>query len=105
MNADSACVFNSTGQQYRRITSFAYSGGAVIKIPNLSAEIYRQIRAGWMSLGRYTRELCDRLKSSLLYPKAWMVEYEVVEALLSCTDARRGALLRATAVQQTPYCT
>ena len=75
-------MFNSTGQQYRQTTSFAYLGGAVTETPNISAEIDRRIRAGWMSFERYTRELYDRPKASLLHLKARIVKYEVVEALL-----------------------
>ena len=42
-------IFNATRQQYRQTTSFIYLGGAVTEIPNLSDEIDRRIRAGWMS--------------------------------------------------------
>ena len=49
--------------------------------PNLSDEIDRRIRAGWMSFKRYTQELYDRPKASLLPLKARMVRSEVVEAL------------------------
>ena len=52
-------VFNATGQQYRQKTSFAYLGGTVTETPNLSDEIDRRIRAGWMSLKRYKRELYE----------------------------------------------
>ena len=50
-------VFNATGQQYRQTTSFTYLGGTVTETPNLSDEIDRRFRAGWMSFKRYTREL------------------------------------------------
>ena len=51
--------------------------------PNLSDEIDRRIRAGWMGFKRYTRELYDRPKASLLPLKAQMVRSDVVvEALL-----------------------
>ena len=52
-------VFNATGQQYRQTTSFIHLHlrGVVAKTPNLSAEIDRQIRAGWISFRHYTREL------------------------------------------------
>ena len=50
--------------------------------PTLSDEIDRRIRAGWMGFKRYTRELYDRPKASLLPRKARMVRSEVVEALL-----------------------
>ena len=75
-------VFNASEQQQRQTTSFAYFGGAVTETPNMSDEIDRRIRAGWMSFKRYTRELYDRSKSSLLPLKARMVRSEVVEALL-----------------------
>ena len=75
-------VFNATGQQYRQTTSFTFLGGTVNKTSNLSDEIDRGIRAGWMGFKRYKRELYDRPKSSLLPLKARMVKAEVVEALL-----------------------
>ena len=75
-------VFNATGQQYRQTTSFTYMGGTVDETPNLSVEIDRRIRAGWMGFKRYKRELYDRPKASLLPLKARMVRFEVVEALL-----------------------
>ena len=52
-------VFNATGQQYRQTTSFTYLGGTVTEMPNLSDEIDRRIRAGWMGFKRYKRELYD----------------------------------------------
>ena len=66
-------VFNATGQQYRETTSFTYLGGTVTETPNLSDEIDRRIRAGWMGFMRYKRELYDRPKASLLPLKARMV--------------------------------
>ena len=75
-------VFNATGQQYRQTTSFTYLGGTVTEMPNLSDEIDRRIRAGWMGFKRYKRELYDRPKASLLPLKTRMVRSEVVEALL-----------------------
>ena len=72
-----------TGKQYRPTTSFTYLGGTVTETPNLSDEIDRRIRAGWMSFKRYKRELYDRLKASLLPLKVRMVRSEVVEALLN----------------------
>ena len=50
-------VFNATGQQYRQTTSFTYLGGTVTEMPNLSDEIDRRIRAGWIGFKRYKREL------------------------------------------------
>ena len=87
MHADPACTDNEDslqrhGQQYRQTTSFTYLGGTVTEIANLSDEIDRRIRAGWMSFKRYIRELYDRPKASLLALKARMVRSEVVEALL-----------------------
>ena len=77
-NADSQIVFNTPGQQYHRTTSFTCLGDAVTETPNnLSDEIDRRIRAGWMRFRRYTRELHDRPKTSLLDPKARMVKSEV----------------------------
>ena len=75
-------VFNATGQQYRQTTSSTYLGGTVTEMPNLSDEIDRRIRAGWMGFKRYKRELYDRPKASLLPLKARMARSEVVEALL-----------------------
>ena len=75
-------VFNATGQQYRQTTSLTYLGGTVNKTSNLSDEIDRRIRAGWMGFKRYKRELYDRPKPSLLPLKARVVRSEVVEALL-----------------------
>ena len=51
-------VFNATGQQYRQTTSFTYLGGTVTEIPNLSDEIDRRIRAGWMSFKCYKSGNC-----------------------------------------------
>ena len=75
-------VFNATGQQYRQTTSFPYLGGTLTEMPNLSDEIDRRIRAGWMGFKRYKRELYALPKASLLPLKARMVRSEVVEALL-----------------------
>ena len=74
MHADFTCtatqiVFNSTRQQYRQKTS-SYLGGAATETLNLSDEIDHRIRAGLMSIKRYTQELYDRPKESLLSLKA-----------------------------------
>ena len=74
-------VFNATGKQYRQTISFTYLGGKVTETPNLADEIDRRIHARWMGFKRYTRELYDRPKASLLLLKARMVRSEVVEAL------------------------
>ena len=75
-------VVNAMGQQYRQTTSFTYLGGTVTETPNLSDEIDRRIRAGWMGFKRYKRELYDHPKASLLPLKARMVMSKVVEVLL-----------------------
>ena len=75
-------VFNATGKQYRQTTSFTYLGGTVTETPDLSDEIDRRIRSGWISFKRYTRELYDRPKACMLPLKTRMVRSEVVEALL-----------------------
>ena len=75
-------VFNATGQQYHQTTSVAYLGGTVTETPNLSDEIDRWIRAGWMGFKRYNQELYDRPKARLLPLKVRMVRSEVVETLL-----------------------
>ena len=69
-------VFNATGQHYRQTTSFTYFG------KHLSDAMDRRIRARGISFKRYTRELYDRPKASLLPLKARMVRPKVVEALL-----------------------
>ena len=73
-------VFNATGQQYRQTTSFSYLGETVSKTPELSDEIDRRIRAGWMGFKRSKWELYDRPKASLLPLKARMVRSGIVEA-------------------------
>ena len=45
-------VFNAMGQQYRQTISFTYLGGTVTEMLNLSDEIGRRIRAGWMGFKR-----------------------------------------------------
>ena len=75
-------VFNATWQQYRQTTPFTYLGGTVTETPNLSEVIELRTSAGWMGFKRYTRELHDRPKASLLPLKARMVRSEVVDALL-----------------------
>ena len=52
-------VSKATGQQYRPTTSFTYLGGTVTETPNLSDEIDRRIRAGWMRLKRYKPEVYE----------------------------------------------
>ena len=71
-------VFNTLGQQYRLITSFIYLGSAVIDI---SLEVDRRIRAGWINFNRFWWELLDDPDPSLFNLKVRMVKPEVVEAL------------------------
>ena len=59
-------VLNATGYKYRQTTFFTYLGGTVNETPNLSDEIDRRIRAGWMGFKRYKRELYGRPKANLL---------------------------------------
>ena len=59
-------VFNATRQQYRQTTSFAHLRGTVTETLNLSGEIDRRIRAGWMGFTRYKREMYNHPKASLL---------------------------------------
>ncbi|CAM9493930.1 unnamed protein product, partial [Ascophyllum nodosum] len=61
---------------------FTFLGGTVTGILNLSDKIDGRIRAKWISFKRYTRELHDRPKGSLLPRKARMVRPDVVETLL-----------------------
>ena len=75
MHADSACIGNAD-------SLLKLFGAPSLKPENLPAEIGRRISAGWMSFRRYTRELYDRPKESLLHLKARIMEFKVVEALL-----------------------
>ena len=83
-NADTARAgnINAVGQHYCQTASFIYLEGAVTETPNLSVEIDRRIRAGWMSFNRYRRELYDRPNAFLLDLKVRMVKVDVVQALL-----------------------
>ena len=94
-------TINAAGQHYRQTASFIYLGGAVTETPNLSAEIDRRIRAGWMSFNRYRREMYDRPNPSSLDLKVRMVKVDVVQAFLhGCgTWTPQGPL------QEAPRCT
>ena len=48
---------------------------------NLSDEMNRRIRVGYITFGRYMRKMYDRPKVCLLRLKVRMVRFEVVEAL------------------------
>ena len=71
-------VFNATGKQYRHnlLHLFGWVAPSLKpQTPNLSDEIDRRIRAGWTSFRRYTRQLYDHPKASLLHLKVWMVRF------------------------------
>ena len=57
-----------------------YLEGAVTVIPDMSTEIARQIRACWMRIRRYLRELHDQPKVILSF-KTLMVKAEAIETL------------------------
>ena len=84
MHADSACTGNKDSLQRHGATvpPDNFLRKDVTQTSNLSEEIDRRIRTGWMSFKRHTRELYDRPEASLLPPKARIVRSEVVEALL-----------------------
>ena len=96
-------TINAEGQHYRQTDSFIYLGGAVTETPNLSVEIDRRIRAGWMSFNRYRRELYDRPNASLLDLKVRMVKVDVVQALLY--GCGRWTPSRSTTGSSAPYTT
>ena len=75
----------AAGKIYKQVEPFAYLGGAVIETPDTSVGIARRIRACWMRIRRYLRELYDQLKVALSL-KTRMVTVEAIEALLyGCT--------------------
>ena len=89
MHADPACTGNEDNLQRHGATVppdnllRLFGRRSDCETPNLSDEIDRRIRAGWMGFKRYTRELYDRPKASPLPLKAQMVRSDVVvEALL-----------------------
>ena len=55
----------AAGKIYKQVQSFTYLGGAVIETPDMSVRIARRIRACWMRIRRYLRELYDQLKVAL----------------------------------------
>ena len=71
----------AVGQTYKQVQSFTYLGGAVTEFPDMSVEIARRIRACWMRIRRYLRELYDQPKVALSL-KTRMVKAEAIEALL-----------------------
>ena len=79
-NADSLPRYGPTVRPDNILHRFE---GTVTETPNrLSAEIDRQVCAEWMSFRRYSQELHDYPKASLLHLKVLMVESEEVETLL-----------------------
>ena len=71
----------AAGQTYKQVRSFAYLGGAVTEVPDMSVETARRTRACWMRIRRYLRELDDQPKVALSL-KTRMVKAEAIEALL-----------------------
>ena len=67
-------------QTYKRVQSFTYRRGAVTEVPDLSVEIARRIRACWIHIRRYLRELYDQPKVALSL-KIRMAKAEAIEAL------------------------
>ena len=73
MYVESACaettrlVFNVTAKQNQQKISFAYSEGVISETRDIMAEMGRWINAEWISFRRYTRNLYDLLKASLLH--------------------------------------
>ena len=71
----------AAGQTYKQVQSFTYLGGAVTEVPEMSVENTRRIRACWMRIRRYLRELHDQPKVALSL-KIRMVKAEAIEVLL-----------------------
>ena len=72
----------AAGQTYKQVQSFAYLGGAVTEVPDISVEIARRTRACWMRIRWYLRgELYDQSKVALSL-KTRMVKSEAIEVLL-----------------------
>ena len=69
----------AAGQTYKQVQSFTYLESAVAEVPDMSVEIARRIRACWMRIRRYLRELYDQPKVALSL-KNRMVK--AIEALL-----------------------
>ena len=63
------------------LQTLTYLGGALTETPGMSAEIARRIRACWMRIRRYLRELYDQPKVALSL-KTRMVKAEAIESLL-----------------------
>ena len=74
------------------------------EVPDMSVEIARRTRAGWMRIRRYLRELYDQPKVAL-FLKTRMVKAEAIEALLYGSDAVRGSFARNTTPNSAPYTT
>ena len=49
----------AAGQIYKHVQSFTYLGGAMTETPDMYVEIARRVRACWMTIRRYLRELND----------------------------------------------
>ena len=94
IHANSACAGNADsppcyGATVRPDSILHRFEGTVTETPNnLSAEIDQRVRARGVSFRRYSRELHDYPKASLLYLNVQMVEPEVVETLLYKCEIR-----------------
>ena len=47
----------AAAKTYKQVQSFAYLGGTVTEVPDMSVEIARRTRACWIRIRRYLREL------------------------------------------------
>ena len=71
----------AAGQTYKQVQPFTYLGGAMTDVPDMPVQIARRIRACWMRIRRYLRELHDHPKVTLSL-KTRMVKAEAIEVLL-----------------------
>ena len=92
----------AAGQTCKQVQSFAYLGGAVTEIPDMSVEIARRTRACWTRIRRYLRELYDRPKVALSL-KTRMERPR--QSRPTCMDAVRGPSARDTTPNSAPYTT
>ena len=88
----------AVGQTYKQVQSFAYLGGNVTEVSDMSVEIARRTRACWMRIRRYIRELYDQPKVALSL-KTRIVKAEAIEARLYGSIHHR-VLLRIVGAQR-----
>ena len=72
----------AAGKIYKQVQFFTYLGGAVTETPDMSVGIVRRIRAYWMRIRRYLRELYDQLKLALSLKTRMVKKVEAIESLL-----------------------